>query len=111
MTWGGEYNRLLALLIKINMKFQNIKVVADEYTVKSSHDLADISPAVALEWCMSLEKNTDVTLHEILPFCEKGRFFSDLSGKLQWQEAFRSIPFPGFKRWLSQCIEMQVYEV
>jgi ATP-dependent Lhr-like helicase len=111
MTWGGEYNRLLALLIKINMKFQNIKVVADEYTVKSSHDLPDISPAVALEWCMSFEKNTDVTLHEILPFCEKGRFFSDLSGKLQWQEAFRSIPLPGFKRWLSQCIEIQIFEV
>mgnify|MGYP003584015054 CR=1 FL=1 len=111
VTWGGEYNRFFALLIKINLKSVNIKVMADEYTVKSSHNLSDISPTVALEWCMSLENNSDVPLHEILAFCEKGRFFNNLSGRLQWQEAFSSIPFSGFKRWLFQCIDIEVFKV
>ncbi|BCO11469.1 CRISPR-associated helicase Cas3 [Citrifermentans bremense] len=103
MTWGGEYNRLLILLLRRYAGNRNDKLKANEYSIISLFDISEITPLQFLEWTLDLESKQNAPLHEVLPFCEKSQFFQYLSPELQRKEAFNSIPFNGFKNWLNDC--------
>lgn len=104
VTWGGEYNRLLALLIKLYAGIGNKKLNVDEYAIKSLFLLPAISHRQVLAWAADLERKQSVPTRDLLPFCEKSKFFHNLSPALQRKEAFFSIPFQGFRKWLSDCL-------
>lgn len=104
VTWGGEYNRLLALLIKLYAGIRNDKIKADEYSIRSLFLLPEISHKQVLAWAADLEKKQNVPARDLLPFCDKSKFFQNLSPELQRKEAFLSLPFPGFRKWLDECL-------
>ena len=104
ITWGGEYNRLLVLLVKLYAGVRNDKLKADEYSISSLFHLPDLSPQQVLSWASDLELSQNVSTSDLLPFCEKSKFFRNLSADLQRKEALLSLPFRGFSKWLNDCL-------
>jgi len=103
-TWGGEYNKLLVLLVKINCPSPHDKVNADEYSLKSLYALPEITPKNVKDWASELEKNPGILPHDVSTFGDNSRYFQNLGVELQRKEVFRSIPFRGFIKWLDECV-------
>jgi len=103
ITWGGEYNRFLALLIKINVAVPHGNLKADEYSINSLYHLPRITPKEVAEWAAAFEESPNISMQEAQPFCAKSRFYKNLGMELQRREAIQSIPIRGFKKWLNEC--------
>jgi ATP-dependent Lhr-like helicase len=103
VTWGGEYNRFLALLIKINVAVPHGNIKADEYSINSLYHLPRITPEEVAEWVDAFEESPNISMQEALPFCTKSRFYQYLGRELQRREAIQSIPIRGFRKWLDEC--------
>ena len=92
------------MLINLYAESYKNKVEVDEYSIKSIFQLPEISDQIVLAWAADLEKNQNVSTRDLLPFCDKSKFFQNLSPELQRKEAFLSLPFRGFKKWLAECL-------
>jgi len=102
ITWGGaDYNRLLAIILEMEGITSNAK--PDEYGISGIPDGAEILPSQILEWANLIQQSENLPTREISHFCDRSRYFSNLSSEMQAEEAFRSVPFDGFFNWLQEC--------
>jgi ATP-dependent Lhr-like helicase len=105
ITWAGaDYNRLLTIFLQ--MEGITSHAQPDEYGIDGIPDGADISPAQILEWAESIKDTGNLPGKDISQFCERSRYFSQLSSEMQETEAQRSVPFSGFIQWLQECMAM-----
>jgi len=101
-TWGGsDYNKLLAIVLERTGQSHNLS--PDEYGITGISREVDISPHLVHSWTNDLMYSQDIPVKDAIKFCDKSRFFNYLSSEMQAEEAFRSIPFPGFLSWLREC--------
>jgi len=102
ITWAGaDYNRLLTIILKIEGITSHAQ--PDEYGIDGVPDGAEISPPKILEWVESIRGIENLPTKDISPFCDRSRYFSQLSSAMQETEIQRSVPFPGFENWLHEC--------
>jgi len=101
-TWGGdEYNKLLALILKLTERED--RILFDSHAIIGGYDFHKISPRKILDMGKEVQKEQYISAHEAESFCCKNRFFSLLSPSMQREEVMNSIPFDGFFKWLSEC--------
>ena len=105
ITWGGaDYNRLIAIILK--MEGVTSHAQPDEYGISGVPDGVDITPFQILEWAEIIQQSENFSTKDISQFCERSRYFSQLSSEMQEIEAQRSVPFQGFIAWLQECLDI-----
>lgn len=110
ITWAGaDYNRLLTIILK--MEGITSHAQPDEYGIDGIPDGADITPARILAWAEAIQESENLPSKEISPFCDRSRYFSQLSSAMQEAEAQASVPFPGFINWLQECMAISAADV
>jgi hypothetical protein len=103
-TFGGEdYNELLSAVLT---RFGTLKVPlkADAFGVSGLPDDWDPVPRETLDAARTLLDSQPVPERIAKRFREGTQFLSMLGPEMQREEARRSVPWPGFFKWLTECI-------